>query len=71
MKDAVQCRNCAMVCHKKCESRCQSAAPCSADPASLLADEADEIENSIVAMEAGPEISFTGCEENNQVLDSK
>ncbi|XP_058448216.1 PDZ domain-containing protein 8 [Malaya genurostris] len=30
LKDAVQCRNCAMCCHKKCISKCQSSTVCNA-----------------------------------------
>lgn len=28
LKDAVQCRDCAMCCHKKCVIKCQAGAPC-------------------------------------------
>ncbi|XP_051154052.1 PDZ domain-containing protein 8 isoform X4 [Leptopilina boulardi] len=64
LKDAVQCRDCGLVCHKKCESRCLAAGPCGAE--SLATFEADEIETNIVSGEGGPEISLTGCEENVQ-----
>ncbi|XP_043476993.1 PDZ domain-containing protein 8 isoform X2 [Leptopilina heterotoma] len=64
LKDAVQCRDCGLVCHKKCESRCLAAGPCGAE--SLAAFEADESETNIISGETGPEISLTGCEENVQ-----
>lgn len=66
LKDAVQCRDCGLVCHKKCESRCLAAGPCGAE--SLAAFEADESETNIISGETGPEISLTGCEENVQVF---
>ncbi|XP_062714468.1 PDZ domain-containing protein 8 [Aedes albopictus] len=33
LKDAVQCRDCAMCCHKKCISKCQSSTVCTASEA--------------------------------------
>ncbi|XP_015605783.1 PDZ domain-containing protein 8 isoform X2 [Cephus cinctus] len=66
LKDAVQCRDCGMVCHKKCEVRCQASGACGAESLASLAYEADEIESSVVPGEVGPEISLTGCEDNVQ-----
>ncbi|KAJ8680913.1 hypothetical protein QAD02_016700 [Eretmocerus hayati] len=66
LKDAVQCRNCGMVCHKKCEVRCQAANPCSAEQIATMAFEADENDLTIAGNDAGPEISLTSCEENVQ-----
>ena len=59
-----------MVCHKKCESRCQSSGSCGAENLATLAYEADEIEGSVITGDTGPEISLTGCEENVQVLNT-
>ncbi|OXU26153.1 hypothetical protein TSAR_007413 [Trichomalopsis sarcophagae] len=67
LKDAVQCRDCGMVCHKKCEARCQASGACGAESLTTMAFEADEVETSgIVGGESGPEISLTSCEENVQ-----
>ncbi|XP_020297884.1 PDZ domain-containing protein 8 isoform X2 [Pseudomyrmex gracilis] len=67
LKDAVQCRDCGMVCHKKCEVRCQASGTCGAESLATLALEADEIEsNTIVGDISSPEISLTGCEDNVQ-----
>lgn len=69
LKDAVQCRDCGMVCHKKCETRCQASSTCGAESLATLALEADEIEpNAIIGDISSPEISLTGCEDNVQVL---
>jgi hypothetical protein len=69
LKDAVQCRDCGMVCHKKCETRCQASGICGAESlATTLALEADEIESSNIGDVSNPEISLTGCEDNVQVL---
>ncbi|XP_011698495.1 PREDICTED: PDZ domain-containing protein 8 isoform X2 [Wasmannia auropunctata] len=65
LKDAVQCRDCGMVCHKKCEMRCQSSGTCGAESLATLALEADEIEPNIGDI-SSPEISLTGCEDNVQ-----
>lgn len=54
LKDAVQCRDCGMVCHKKCEARCQLSTVCG---------EIDETES---APDLGPEISLTSCEDHVQ-----
>ena len=70
MKDAVQCRDCALVCHKKCESRCLASGACGAEGVATLAFEADEVETMSVTGESGPEISLTGCEETVQVLST-
>lgn len=65
----MQCRDCGMVCHKKCEVRCQASSTCGAESLATLALEADEIEsNTIVGDISNPEISLTGCEDNVQVL---
>lgn len=58
-----------MVCHKKCEVRCQASGMCGSEtlPAAL-ALEADEIEPAAIIGESSPEISLTGCEDNVQVL---
>ncbi|KAL6441232.1 hypothetical protein ACFW04_003482 [Cataglyphis niger] len=67
LKDAVQCRDCGMVCHKKCETRCQASNTCGAESLATLALEADEIEpNAIIGDISSPEISLTGCEDNVQ-----
>ncbi|XP_011151747.1 PDZ domain-containing protein 8 [Harpegnathos saltator] len=66
LKDAVQCRDCGMVCHKKCEARCQASGTCGAESLATLALEADEIEPSTIIGDIGPEISLTGCEDNVQ-----
>ncbi|XP_050445563.1 PDZ domain-containing protein 8 isoform X2 [Cataglyphis hispanica] len=67
LKDAVQCRDCGMVCHKKCETRCQASSTCGAESLATLALEADEIEpNAIIGDISSPEISLTGCEDNVQ-----
>ncbi|XP_070165604.1 PDZ domain-containing protein 8 isoform X2 [Polyergus mexicanus] len=67
LKDAVQCRDCGMVCHKKCETRCQTSSTCGAESLATLALEADEIEpNAIIGDISSPEISLTGCEDNVQ-----
>lgn len=34
LKDAVQCRQCGMCCHKKCVAKCQTSNPCSLDKVS-------------------------------------
>ncbi|KAL6441234.1 hypothetical protein ACFW04_003482 [Cataglyphis niger] len=69
LKDAVQCRDCGMVCHKKCETRCQASNTCGAESLATLALEADEIEpNAIIGDISSPEISLTGCEDNVQVF---
>nr|XP_012225890.1 PREDICTED: LOW QUALITY PROTEIN: PDZ domain-containing protein 8 [Linepithema humile] len=65
LKDAVQCRDCGMVCHKKCEARCQASGTCGAESLATLAMEADEIEPSVGDI-SSPEISLTGCEDNVQ-----
>ncbi|KAG7196646.1 hypothetical protein KM043_015987 [Ampulex compressa] len=64
LKDAVQCCDCGMVCHKKCEVRCLASGHCGAENILSIALEADEMEPKIV--EPGPEISLTGCEDNVQ-----
>ncbi|XP_015185856.1 PREDICTED: PDZ domain-containing protein 8 isoform X1 [Polistes dominula] len=66
LKDAIQCRDCGMVCHKKCEVRCQASGICGSETLAALALEADEIEPTAVIGESSPEISLTGCEENVQ-----
>ncbi|XP_014471199.1 PREDICTED: PDZ domain-containing protein 8 isoform X3 [Dinoponera quadriceps] len=66
LKDAVQCRDCGMVCHKKCEARCQASGTCGAESLATLALEADEIEPNAIIGDIGPEISLTGCEDNVQ-----
>ncbi|XP_033229325.1 PDZ domain-containing protein 8 isoform X2 [Belonocnema kinseyi] len=66
LKDAVQCRDCGLVCHKKCESRCLAAGACGAESLTSVAFEADEVETNVLTGEAGPEISLTGCEETVQ-----
>ncbi|XP_019767853.1 PDZ domain-containing protein 8 isoform X1 [Dendroctonus ponderosae] len=35
LKDAVQCRQCGMCCHKKCVAKCQTSSSCSADSSAL------------------------------------
>lgn len=65
----MQCRDCGIACHKKCETRCQASGTCGADSLATLALEADEIEANVIAGEIGPEISLTGCEDNVQVLN--
>ncbi|XP_028046600.1 PDZ domain-containing protein 8 isoform X2 [Monomorium pharaonis] len=65
LKDAVQCRDCGMVCHKKCEARCQASGTCGAESLATLALEADEIELNVGDI-SSPEISLTGCEDNVQ-----
>uniref|UniRef100_A0A182M2I2 PDZ domain-containing protein 8 n=1 Tax=Anopheles culicifacies TaxID=139723 RepID=A0A182M2I2_9DIPT len=37
LKDAVQCRDCAMCCHKKCINKCQSSTVCTANEGSAVA----------------------------------
>lgn len=59
-----------MVCHKKCEIRCQVFGACGAESLATLAFEADEVESNICPGESGPEISLTGCEDHVQVLDT-
>ncbi|XP_076233492.1 PDZ domain containing 8 isoform X2 [Calliopsis andreniformis] len=66
LKDAVQCRDCGMVCHKKCEVRCQASGTCGAESIATMALESDEIEPNTIAGESGPEISLTSCEDNVQ-----
>ncbi|KAI4497129.1 hypothetical protein M0802_007875 [Mischocyttarus mexicanus] len=66
LKDAIQCRDCGMVCHKKCEVRCQASGICSSETLAALALEADEIESTAIIGESSPEISLTGCEDNVQ-----
>ncbi|KAI4481621.1 hypothetical protein M0804_009142 [Polistes exclamans] len=66
LKDAIQCRDCGMVCHKKCEVRCQASGICSSETLAALALEADEIEPTANIGESSPEISLTGCEDNVQ-----
>ncbi|KOC66041.1 PDZ domain-containing protein 8 [Habropoda laboriosa] len=66
LKDAVQCRDCGMVCHKKCEVRCQASGTCGAESITTLAIEADEIEPTTLIGESSPEISLTSCEDNVQ-----
>ncbi|XP_076549317.1 PDZ domain containing 8 isoform X1 [Osmia lignaria lignaria] len=66
LKDAVQCRDCGMVCHKKCEVRCQASGMCGAESITTVALEADEIEPNTLIGESGPEISLTSCEDNVQ-----
>ncbi|CAB0032578.1 unnamed protein product, partial [Trichogramma brassicae] len=67
LKDAVQCRDCGMVCHKKCEARCQAASSCGAEAIAQIAFEADECGSEpSISSESGPEISLTGCEEQVQ-----
>ncbi|XP_043487942.1 PDZ domain-containing protein 8 isoform X2 [Polistes fuscatus] len=66
LKDAIQCRDCGMVCHKKCEVRCQASGICSSETLAALALEADEIEPTAIIGESSPEISLTGCEDNVQ-----
>lgn len=39
MKDAVQCRQCGMCCHKKCVAKCQTSNPCSFDKVSQVKTE--------------------------------
>ena len=70
LKDAVQCRDCGMVCHKKCEARCQASGTCGAESLATLALEADEIVvgEPNVGDISSPEISLTECEDNVQVL---
>ncbi|XP_012349161.1 PDZ domain-containing protein 8 isoform X2 [Apis florea] len=65
LKDAVQCRDCGMVCHKKCEVRCQASGICGAESITTMALEADEIEPTLIG-ESGPEISLTSCEDTVQ-----
>ncbi|XP_035730309.1 PDZ domain-containing protein 8-like isoform X2 [Vespa mandarinia] len=67
LKDAIQCRDCGMVCHKKCEVRCQASGICGSETTlATLALEADEIEPIAIVGESSPEISLTGCEDNVQ-----
>ncbi|OAD61820.1 PDZ domain-containing protein 8 [Eufriesea mexicana] len=66
LKDAVQCRDCGMVCHKKCEVRCQASGTCGAENIATMALEAFEIEPTSLIGESGPEISLTSCEDNVQ-----
>ena len=66
LKDAVQCRDCGMVCHKKCEVRCQAAGTCGAETIAAMALETDETEPNTLVGESGPEISLTSCEDNVQ-----
>ncbi|XP_066588005.1 PDZ domain-containing protein 8 isoform X2 [Prorops nasuta] len=66
LKDAVQCRECGTVCHKKCEVRCQAAENCGAESIATLALEADELDPNTITGETSPEISLTGCEETVQ-----
>ncbi|XP_078045499.1 PDZ domain containing 8 isoform X2 [Augochlora pura] len=65
LKDAVQCRDCGMVCHKKCEVRCQASGSCGAESLTM-ALETDEIEPNTLIGEPGPEISLTSCEDTVQ-----
>ncbi|XP_008556866.1 PDZ domain-containing protein 8 isoform X1 [Microplitis demolitor] len=71
LKDATQCRDCGMVCHKKCQTRCQSSTACGAESLTNLAFEADELTtegsaNSSLSGDINPEISLTSCDENVQ-----
>ncbi|CAD6241176.1 GSCOCG00009197001-RA-CDS [Cotesia congregata] len=69
LKDAIQCRDCGMVCHKKCQARCQSTTSCGAESLTNLAFEVDELTDGSTNSSLGdvnPEISLTGCEENVQ-----
>ncbi|KYN18193.1 PREDICTED: PDZ domain-containing protein 8 isoform X1 [Trachymyrmex cornetzi] len=68
LKDAVQCRDCGMVCHKKCEARCQASGTCGAESLATLALEADEVVvgEPNVGDISSPEISLTECEDNVQ-----
>ncbi|KAL7287860.1 hypothetical protein TKK_0017927 [Trichogramma kaykai] len=71
LKDAVQCRDCGMVCHKKCEARCQAASSCGAEAIAQIAFEADECGSEpSISSESGPEISLTGCEEQVQGMST-
>ncbi|XP_076285557.1 PDZ domain containing 8 isoform X1 [Lasioglossum baleicum] len=65
LKDAVQCRDCGMVCHKKCEARCQASGNCGAESLAM-ALETDEIEPNTLIGDSGPEISLTSCEDTVQ-----
>ncbi|XP_076654542.1 PDZ domain containing 8 isoform X2 [Halictus rubicundus] len=65
LKDAVQCRDCGMVCHKKCEVRCQASGNCGAESLAM-ALETDEIEPNTLTGDSGPEISLTSCEDTVQ-----
>lgn len=49
MKDAVQCRNCALCCHKKCVLKCQTSTTCTSI-------ELDKLENQEFSQ---PEITMT------------
>uniref|UniRef100_A0A182NRJ8 PDZ domain-containing protein 8 n=1 Tax=Anopheles dirus TaxID=7168 RepID=A0A182NRJ8_9DIPT len=40
LKDAVQCRDCAMCCHKKCINKCQSSTVCTANEAGVAVADA-------------------------------
>ncbi|XP_076161316.1 PDZ domain containing 8 isoform X3 [Ptiloglossa arizonensis] len=66
LKDAIQCRDCGMVCHKKCEVRCQASGTCGAESLTTIALETDETEPNTLIGESGPEISLTSCEDNVQ-----
>ncbi|XP_053987253.1 PDZ domain-containing protein 8 isoform X1 [Hylaeus volcanicus] len=66
LKDAIQCRDCGMVCHKKCEVRCQASGTCGAESLATMALETDETEPNTLIGESGPEISLTSCEEHVQ-----
>ncbi|XP_015121655.1 PDZ domain-containing protein 8 isoform X1 [Diachasma alloeum] len=67
LKDAVQCRDCGMVCHKKCEARCQASGNCGAESLATMAFEVEEAETAVsIGGDMGPEISLTSCEENVQ-----
>ncbi|XP_034948220.1 PDZ domain-containing protein 8 [Chelonus insularis] len=66
LKDAVQCRDCGMVCHKKCEARCQTSGACGAENLTNMAFEVDEMESNVIVGEVNPEISLTSCEEQVQ-----
>lgn len=67
LKDAIQCRDCGMVCHKKCEVRCQASGTCGVESLAM-ALETDEIQPNTLIGESGPEISLTSCENTVQVL---
>lgn len=63
LKDALQCRECSMCCHKKCINKCQSATVCG--PVDYLANLPQ-----LSALEKTPEFVVTEVSEELSVVDN-
>lgn len=63
LKDAVQCRECGLCCHKKCISKCQVSTEClPADRSSLKSDISDIVQPEIITTEVCDESNIDGLE---------